>query len=387
MRHLVLLYGATGYTGRLITAEFARIRAAHGPGPWFDLILAGRDAQAVEELARAHDVDYRVFGLDDQADIVKQLADIDVTINVAGPFAWTAERLLKASLEADCHYVDINGEVDVYLRLDDFHHNAQQRNLIIVCGAGHSAAASDLLLEAALPELARKGLDPGDALGAIRIAMSRVVNFSRGSAQTVARSLREQVLVYDKGTRRHEPVGRLERTFDFSDRRTPSAKLLRIASAANLVDTLTAHRTVNRSGFKANRIESYVETNQAERIAYQAGALLAPMAALPWVRGLLQVQAGLLPEGPTSDLLEQEQHTVVLEIEDAKRHRVIDLSLLTPNVYQFTAQLVVAIAHNVAISEALRGWCTPAQLLERKVLVHDEDSGPLRGCSLTDRIG
>ena len=147
----------------------------------------------------------------------------------------------------------------------------------------------------------------------------------------------------------HEPVGKLERTFDFRDREDKSAKPdLRIASAANLVDTLTARLTIARHKRSVRSIESYVETNAADRIAYQLGALLAPMSSLPWVRALTQLQIGMLPEGPTTDELKDEGHLIVLEIEDAFRKRIIDWRWRTPNVYQLTAQLVVAVAEELA---------------------------------------
>ena len=83
----------------------------------------------------------------------RALRDVDVLINAAGPFAWTAERLAKDALDVNCHYVDINGEIDVYKKLDDLGRYASQRRRAMVCSAGHTAAASDLLLDAALREL------------------------------------------------------------------------------------------------------------------------------------------------------------------------------------------------------------------------------------------
>ena len=101
----------------------------------------------------------------------------------------------------------------------------------MVCSAGHTAGASDLLLDAALYRLRARRRSPttSPVLGSVRIAMSRVDSFSRGSAQTVWRSLREQVTVVRRaeepdgqgGTEVqlalwHEPVGKLERTLRFS---------------------------------------------------------------------------------------------------------------------------------------------------------------------------
>jgi hypothetical protein len=53
MPNTFLLYGANGYTGELIT----RYAVELGMKP----ILAGRNAIKVEELAKKHHLDYRVF--------------------------------------------------------------------------------------------------------------------------------------------------------------------------------------------------------------------------------------------------------------------------------------------------------------------------------------
>lgn len=385
----ILLYGATGYSGRLIASEM-NLWNDEVPGA-YNMILAGRDAARLETLADEHEMDHRVFALDDRKDVQRGLRDVAVVINAAGPFAWTAERLAKVALEVGCHYVDINGEADVYKKLDDLDVHATQRDLAMVCGAGFWAAASDLLLDSALARLPK-----GSEIGAVRIAMSRIMTFTRGSAETVWRSLREQVTVVRRGQVKdaggrtkeelvlwHEPVGKLERTFDF---RGPGERKadLRIASAASLVDTLTARLTVSRKKLTVRSIESYVETGLARRIGYQLGSLLAPVAAVPAVRAFMRQPLALLSEGPTKEERENEKHIVLLDIEDPFRTRIIDWRWETPNVYQFTAQLVVAVATQVAEGE-FEGWLTPAEVLGPLDLALTGDPGPLRGCHLYDR--
>jgi short subunit dehydrogenase-like uncharacterized protein len=408
MSQTILLYGATGYSGRLIAAEGARTPAsAPDPAPAYRMILAGRDGAALKKLASAHGMDFRVFGLDNRNEVLRGLRGVDVLVNAAGPFAWTAERLAKAALEAEVDYVDINGEVDVYRTLDDLGLCAAQLGRTMVCSAGHTAGVSDLLLDAALHRLRARGrLAEGQVLGSVRIAMSRVDAFSRGSAQTVWRSLREQVTVVRRaetpdgqgGTTVelalwHEPVGKLERTFDFRDDRERDGNVkpvLRIASAADLVDTLTARLTIPRHGLSVRRIESYVEAGAASRIGYQLGALLAPVAAIPVAGVLARAQIAFLPPGPTAQELVRERHVILLEIEDAFRTRVIDWRCETPNVYQLTAQIVVAVAAQLARNVAdprggLTGWRTPAEILGPLELPFPGGCAALRGCRLDDR--
>jgi short subunit dehydrogenase-like uncharacterized protein len=387
MTHTILLYGATGYTGRLIAAEGARVgMASGGSAPPYRMVLAGRNGAKLAEVAERHSMEYRVFALDDPGRVKHALRGIDLVINAAGPFALTGDRLAKSSIDAGCHYVDINGEVDVYQRLDDLGRYAADRELAMVCSAGHTAAASDLLLDAALSHLeGRAGLDYGGELGAIRIAMACVVNLSRGSVGTLWRSLREQVTVVRGWSLWHEPVGKLEHTFDFRDHGKPNAKTdLRIASAANLVDTLTARLTVARRGFSAKRMESYVEAGTAARFGYQLASYLAPVAAIPGVRFLVRQQIEFLPEGPTPEDLRDETHVILLDIEDPARAKLIDWRWETPNAYQFTAQVVVEIAAKTVKGPSV-GWLTPGAVLRPLPNQLTSTHGALRGCRLDER--
>jgi short subunit dehydrogenase-like uncharacterized protein len=394
MTYNVLLYGATGFSGRLIAAEGAARgmskKVARGD---CRMTLAARDGRRLRAVAEKNDMDFRVFGLDDHHEIRKQLDGVDVVINAAGPFAFTAEPIAKAALEARCHYVDINGEIDVYRKLDDFGLKAAQRGVAMVSGAGNSAAASDVLLDCALQNLLSKdgGVKKRSELGAVRIAVSQIMDFTRGSATTVARSLREQVVVVRKGRVRdgagrltdqlvisHEPVGKLERAFNFDEQPEDCERLKdgdreqqvkgrpQIASAANMIDTLTARHSVSRNELWVHSIESYIQMGSIGRVAYQLGGMLSPFIGLPWARALMGAQLSLLPEGARHQELERQRHVVVLEIEDVYRRRLIDWRWETPNVYQFTAQLVVPIAcrvaHRAAEGKQL-GWVTPADAL------------------------
>jgi short subunit dehydrogenase-like uncharacterized protein len=236
MSFRILLYGATGYSGRLIAAEGAAVGMGGGSGS--SMILAGRDNDALAQLGNDLNMDHRAFCLEDNDAVTKALVDVDVIVNAAGPFDRTAPKLAKGALLNGCHYVDINGEVDVYKKLEQLGVHAKTRNIAMVCSAGHTSAASDLLLHVALDQI-RAGINGEIKLGAVRIAMARLTTLSRGSILTLLRSGRQQVAVVRMGALWHEPVGKLERTIDFG---TP-----RIATAANLVDTFSARIRSARS--------------------------------------------------------------------------------------------------------------------------------------------
>jgi len=374
----ILLYGATGYSGRLIAAHAA---AKWRESPQYRLVLAGRNGAEVAALAADHGVDFRIFGLDRRRDVVAGLRDVDVLVNAAGPFALTADRLAKGALAQSrpCHYIDINGEADVYKRLDDYALAAQQRQLALVCGAGYTAAASSILLHAALTGI--KADAPQTPLGAVRIAMSRIASVSRGSAATLLRSVREQVSVVratrdDEGTGAssatlaidYVPAGMLERTFDFCIDDAPGAKPdRRIASAANMIDTLAARTTARETKTAVQSITTFIETGRVGRLVFTASTLLAPLFAFPAFRTAANLPIGMLPEGPTRDERNAERHTVVLEIEDAFCDPLVEWRLQTPNAYDFTAIVATAVAEELVdrSPHAPSGWLTPGEILGR----------------------
>ena len=373
MTKKVLLYGATGFTGRKIADEVARAYDMRHCD--FELTLAARDASELSEMARSRGFQTRAFALDVLSEVITGLEGIDLVINAAGPFARTAEQLVEAALQSNCHYVDINGEVDVYTLLDDLDFRASRVGVALVCGAAATPGASDWLLHQVLQTCPQFG-EPGKLLGSIRIGLSTEIDLSRGSLQTALRQLREQVVVVRKGfgkdqkgqpaermVRWHEPVGKLEHVFDFARRgELPSRR--RNCSAANMIDSLTAQRTLMRRNLMAQRIETYLEIPDGVRYAYQAGALLAPFANTPWVQAVAKTQLDMLPVQLSGVELVGAKHVVVLEIEDVYRQRLIDWAWETPNVYQLTAQLSVGVAVGV-LAGGREGWLTPAEPLSR----------------------
>lgn len=393
MARTIVLYGATGYSGRLIADELKKLptRGAHGRR----VVLAGRNADALQQLAHELDLDCAVFGLDDAQRLQGALGDLDVNVilNAAGPFAFSGMALARAAIALGCHYTDINGEADVYQALARLASDARKAGSAVVGSAGFWAAASNLLLDQALTELAGAPATADAELGAIRIAMSRIQTFSRGSAATVWRSLRPQVTVARWGRNAdgrdelllsEEPVGKLERSFDFGDWQRKQANR-RIASAASLVDTLAARLTLAWRRRQARSIESYVEAGFPARVAYQVGSALAPVLALPAVQAVTQQSVALLAAGPTQAERRDERHVVLLEIEDRFRSPLIEWRWETPNVYQFTAHLVAAVADELCNATDLVGWVSPSQALEPAKLVLDASDGPLRGCRLQRR--
>jgi len=416
MTHEVLLYGATGHSGELIARMAARKRKG------IRLVLAGRSPAKLKKLAEELGLPWRAFRLDDLAEVVRNLQGVRLLVNAAGPFALTAPRLVRAALEVGAHYVDINGEADVYMKLDDLARQANYRKVALVCSAGHTAGASCILLHLALqklvadiarvPEVELKPLPDPDTkgedkphdldsptrivrmLGDIRIALSMAPEVSKGSAASGLRLTREQVLIVRRGERVirdgrrfpamvkwHEPVGRLERIFNFGglarDERRPRHHHGRVTSAASMTDTLVALQLLERgdglTGGKvwlAGSIESYLQMDPPQRLAYQLGALFSPLLTAPGVAASAQVINDLaLPDRPASPPSPYEEQVVVLEIDSVFRERLIEARLRTTSGYDYTTRLVVALMEKLAApgSKPPPGWQTPVGIFQGSI--------------------
>lgn len=139
----VLVYGATGHTGRFVVDELLR----RGITP----AVGGREE--VKLRARWPSLEQRVFTLDDPALIAKQLADIDVVVNCAGPFLDTALPLATAAVGSDAHYLDITAEQPVVQQLyDALHAPARVAGVVVVPALAFYGGLADLMVTTLLAE-------------------------------------------------------------------------------------------------------------------------------------------------------------------------------------------------------------------------------------------
>jgi short subunit dehydrogenase-like uncharacterized protein len=99
----IAVYGATGYTGKLVAAELARRGA--------NFRLAGRGAAKLHALAEDVGAPRTLaVGLDDEAGLRELLDPCAVVIACAGPFQEHGEPVLAAAAATGTHYVDTTGE-------------------------------------------------------------------------------------------------------------------------------------------------------------------------------------------------------------------------------------------------------------------------------------
>lgn len=142
----VVVYGATGHTGRFVVAELL----AQG----FTTVISGRDAARLQALAGERgEVEVRPASVDDPAALDQALAGAAAVINCAGPFAVTGGPLVGAALRAGIPYVDTAAEIEANAStFDGYSAAARNLGIPVVPAMAFYGGLGDLLATAAMGE-------------------------------------------------------------------------------------------------------------------------------------------------------------------------------------------------------------------------------------------
>jgi short subunit dehydrogenase-like uncharacterized protein len=144
----VLLFGATGYTGRLTAGALARRGTS--------FVVAGRNAAKLEALAeQTGAADARVAAVGDVDALTDALHDVRVMITCVGPFMKMGETAVQAALRAGVHYVDSTGEGPFIRRLiDERHDDAVRAGIAMAPAMGFDEVPGDVVAALAVEGLA-----------------------------------------------------------------------------------------------------------------------------------------------------------------------------------------------------------------------------------------
>jgi short subunit dehydrogenase-like uncharacterized protein len=306
-----LIYGATGYTGKMIS------RRALEAG--LEVEIAGRDEAKVAALARELGVPYRVFGVDDAAALRDGLEGVTAVLNCAGPFARTARLMMDACIEAGVHYLDITAEYKVYALAEEWSERAAAAGVMLLPGVGWDVVPSDCLALYVAGKVERPRR--------LRIALEVAGSVSRGSATSVAEILGVGLLVRSEGAIVATPEAPTAR-FDFGDGDVDCFPL-------SFGDLVTAWKTT-----KIPNIEMFVHVKGD---GFPSGDLAA------------------MPDGPSAEERDAHRANVVAEVTGADG-TVFRARMDTVNGYTYTPLSAVEAARRVLGGEHRAGFQTPATL-------------------------
>ena len=107
----IIVYGATGYTGRLVAEHLFRTYGEGGDLKW---AMAGRSAEKLaavrDEMGALESVPLVVADASDPASLAAMAKRAKVIITTVGPYQLYGDGLVAACAEAGCDYVDLTGE-------------------------------------------------------------------------------------------------------------------------------------------------------------------------------------------------------------------------------------------------------------------------------------
>ncbi len=302
----LMIYGATGYTGRMA--------AEHAKQLGLEVVIAGRNAARLAALAARLNVPYRVFAAD-----ASQLQGIDVLLNFAGPFAHTAELLMRACIASGTDYLDITAEINVYRLAEQLGATASEKGVMLLPGVGWDVVPTDCLAM----HVARRVQQPH----ALKIALQVPGAMSRGSAMSVGEIIGAGVMARIDGELVATPDAALH-SLDFGDGPVLCAPL-------SFGDLVTAWHS---SGVP--NIAMYVHITGE---AFPEGDL------------------SLLPDGPSQAQRDAHRARAVAEVTGSDG-TVARSVIETVNGYSYTPLAAVAAARRVLGGERRSGFETPAKL-------------------------
>jgi short subunit dehydrogenase-like uncharacterized protein len=326
----IAVNGASGYTGRLVAAELARRS--------IQPVLVGRNPRRLRAAAAgagATTAELRVADVNDAAALTDALQGCDAVVNCAGPFTLLGQPVVRAALDAGCHYVDTAGEQHYVKRVfDTFAQAAEHAQVSVVPGMAEDGGASDLIAH-----LVAARVQPLDA---ITIAVDyRGGRPSRGSMRSALTLATASALDYEHGRwRPATPLQRRAMTFPGSDEPVPLAKL-----ALPGVVTVPRHVRVRRVEGVANHdlvaVLGGVDAELVER----------------------------MPEGPDPDTRRAHRWTILIEGVGANGHTVRGI-VEGSDPYGTTAVIAVEAARRLVSAGAPAGVLAPAQAFDQADLLN-----------------
>lgn len=150
----IAVYGATGFTGKLVAAELDRRGA--------EMVLAGRSAGKLASLAAELRSQPRtiVAGVDDSPALNAALEDAATVIACAGPFGLHGEPVVKAAVETATNYLDTTGEQPFIRKvIEHYGPRAERAGCALVSAFGFDYVPGDMIAA-----LTAKGMGPLDEL-------------------------------------------------------------------------------------------------------------------------------------------------------------------------------------------------------------------------------
>src|SRR5271165_4306937 len=326
----ILVYGATGYTGKLV-AQVSRAKGSN-------VILAGRSPEKVKAVAKPLGLPWRAFDLSDRREVDTGVKDVAAVLCAAGPFSATSRPIADACIRNGVHYLDITGEIDVFEALAARDAEAKRAGVMLLPGVGFDVVPSDCLSA----HLKRRLPDATD----LKIYIGGLSSVSRGTAKTMVEGAGDAVRL-----RRNAKVTALNRPnsgfCDFGNGTKPTIQV-------SWGDVSTAYYSTGIPNIEV-QFEAVPMLSALSRMPGTVKSLLA----VGVVQGLMKSLIDRQPEGPSDDA-RRKARAVLIGVARNDKGDIVRTRMRTPEGYTLTAMTSVDAATRVASGEHKAGFQTPS---------------------------
>jgi len=344
-RNAYVIYGAYGYTGKLIT----ELSVKRGLEP----LLCGRDLRKLVPVAEQYGLDFKVISLDQRPELIKILQDAELMLNCAGPFSQTARRVASVCIETQTHYLDITGEIEIFEWLASLNVRAEEQEILLLPGVGFDVVPSDCLAsfladqmpdatELELAFRAEGGMSPGTS-------KTMVMNINRGSA------------VRRDGRIKYVPGGAITEEIDFGQGPELCTSIpwgdISTAYYSTRIPNITVYTSVSRRSLNMMRLFNFF------------GSILGSR----WFQKLATNWIDKNVSGPSSKRLETGKNYLWGRVTN-KSQTKIEAVMTTPQGYKLTAlTAVLAVERVLSEIEPRIGFATPSMVFGKDFIMEIEE--------------
>lgn len=315
----IVVFGATGYTGRLVTA--ALVRAGERP------VVAGRRAESLAELAAEHDgLSTAVADTSDPASVRALIEAGDVLVTTVGPFAIHGHAALDAAVDAGAHYVDSTGEAGFVRRVFDAGPRADRSGATLVTACGYDYVPGHLATALAVEAAGSSA----DDVRELRVVYSGIgVGISSGTRASAALMLTESTHRLEGGRLVERPTGR-------------------DVSGSSILTGGTEPLTAQRQWPGVTDVSVWLDLGRTALLARPASYVVPVLLAVPGLRERVRRAGGRTGSGPTVAERARTTSDVVAVASDADGRELGRGRVTGPNPYDLTATTMAAAAQRLA---------------------------------------
>lgn len=325
-----LIYGANGYTGRLIT----ELASSKGLKP----TIAGRNEEQIAALASQYGLEYLVFGLEKVDTIAQKIEPFKIVLHCAGPFSQTAAPMMSACLKAQVHYLDITGEIEVFEAAAALNDAAKDAGIVLMPGVGFDVVPSDCLAS----YLGSKLNSPTH----LELAFKGGAGISQGTAKTMMENYHKGGAIRENGKIRKVPAAYEIKKINLGGKELTCATIpwgdVSTAFHSTGIPNIKVFTAVKEKGIKMMRMSNSLRW----------------FFKMSLVQNYLRKKIEKSVKGPSEESRKTTQSHLWGKVSNETQS--FEASLTTPEGYQLTAMTAIGATEHLLTQPVFSGFKTPS---------------------------